>query len=233
MAVTLVQHAQGSAQASSVTVTLGSNTTAGNCVVAAIGIITNGNFANTTVSSITLGGSAGNFSQLAADADGSAFIWADPNCAGGQTSVAVTAAAGTQIFADVYEFSGLVSSSVLDKNSTGDNGSGSTSWTSGATATTTRPVEAWIGVVATGGDLTATGPSSPWTNEPQQAFGGKFGATELSGYQITSATGAATYSGTFSVSSISAVAVVTLLAPVSLFPPAVSARQAVKRASTY
>ena len=104
MPIALVQTAQNQANSTTVTATLGSNTTAGNCLVVTVAVGSNSSPAGTTVSSITLGGSAGNFSQLVADSSGASFIWADPSCAGGQTAVAVTVASGTQILVQVYEF---------------------------------------------------------------------------------------------------------------------------------
>lgn len=214
--VAFVQSANNSGtNGSTVTVTLGSATTAGNCLVVA----TQGadSSVNQAVSGITLGGSAGNFAALvspigtAGTTAGIVDMWADPNCAGGQTSVVVTWAGNNsheiQVF--VYEFSGLATSSLLDKSSTNFTTSPGGTWTSNATATTTQAVELWFGAV---GSLngTTTGPSSPWINSSQL---GATGRTLLVGYQITSSTGTATYSGTFSVSQFSEVGVVTLHSP--------------------
>lgn len=214
MAITLVQHAQNNGSlVTSVTVTLGSNTTAGNCLVVCVAT----NNTTTTISGITLGGSAGNFSQIVSQASpavfgsgASCFIWADPNCAGGQTSVVVTFSASVKAAVDVYEFSGLVASSVLDKSSTASGTS--TSWTSGTTATTALAAEAWVGVVAIDDNTgTPTGPFSSWTNETAQGLGGATATLqEISGYQITSSTGTATYSGSYAAAADYAGAVVTL-----------------------
>jgi hypothetical protein len=197
------------------TVTLGSSTTAGNCLVVVIWGPEFGGSNPTGVSSVTLGGSAGNFAQIYtvgtyAD-NGVAYVWGDANCAGGQTSVVVTMAGGTAgdtpVFAFVYEVSGLVSTTagLLDKSAgtPAGNTSGNTgAVTSGATATTTQASEIWIGGFAAqwSSATTFTGPSSPWVNGTQIGLSnvpvsGQFCAM-LSGYDIVSATGAATYAGT-------------------------------------
>src|ERR1035441_3016083 len=208
MAIALV-HTTG---ANTLTVTIPS-TTAGNCLVVCIASYGSGLIGS--ISGITLGGSAGNFAALAAvngnpvGSDSSAaFIWADPNCAGGQTSVVISgsdlsvASGGGGVV--IYEISGLPTSSVLDKSSTGGDSTIGSAWSSGATATTTVANEIWIGCGAT--DYTGTGPSSPWTNTvPGSGLG-------RAGYQIVTSVGAATYSGTQSTSGTWAAAVVTLKA---------------------
>src|ERR1035441_10193259 len=208
MAIALV-HTTG---ANTLTVTIPS-TTAGNCLVVCIASYGSGLIGS--ISGITLGGSAGNFAALAAvngaangsDSNG-AFIWADPNCAGGQTSVVISGSdlsvASGSGGVVIYEISGLPTSSVLDKASTGGDSVIGTAWSSGATATTTVANEIWIGCAAT--DYDGTGPSSPWTNT---VLGGGIG---LAGYQIVTSVGAATYSGTQSTSGTWAAAVVTLVA---------------------
>src|SRR5580692_6602601 len=108
---TLVQSKSGSATSgTTITVTLTSNTTAGNCLV-----VCAGDYAGTfpaTVTGITLGGSAGNFTlgeSKNTSAEPDAEIWADPNCAGGQTSVVVTfSATVTDAAVWVMEWSGVV-----------------------------------------------------------------------------------------------------------------------------
>lgn len=208
MAITLKQSAQNSTNnGSSVTVTLGSATTAGNCIVVAVGI-----GANDTVTGITLGGSAGNFASLAGT-DGSTttqagWIWADPNCAGGQTSVIVTPSGTARILASVFEFSGVATVSPLDKSSSNAPGS-SMNWTSNSTATTAQAVEAWVGLVITGAS-TITGPASPWANLAQQSAGTKIVNAMMAGSQITSSTGAAVYSGTQTANDQYTAVVVTL-----------------------
>lgn len=190
MSITLVQSGSNTSTGG-VTVTLGANTTAGNCLVALI------SGTNGTVSGVKLGGAAGNWALQASNTTAcDVEIWADPNCAGGQTSVAVTSSTGGGITCQVYEFSGVVLASPLDK--TANNSASSTSWTSTATATTTLASEAWVGVVGTADSgLTLSGPASPWNNSSSLTATSKGGNVQsLSGYQITSSTGAATYAGT-------------------------------------
>ena len=193
---------------SSTSVTIPS-TTAGNCLV--VCVMSENAAAAATVSGVTLGGSAGNFSQLAgaAGSTGSEFcdaiIWADPNCAGGQTAIVIS---GSHLNVGsgnggvvVFEVSGLVTSSVLDKSSTG--GTTGSSWSSGTTATTTQASEIWIGCADTFNTITAPGGS--WTNTSPS------GGFSVAGYQVVSSTGTATYNSTQSSSGPYAAAVVTLL----------------------
>ena len=218
MTITVVQSAQNLGNDSStgnptVTVTLGSPTTAGNCLLVAV--LTTGTGNNPAVSGITLGSSGDTFTSLISNGSGTsdviAAIFADPGCSGGQTTVTVTTSGGSgtgYMNVSVLEVSGLVTSagSLLDKSS-GATGSGSTSWSSGTTATTTQAAEFWIGCGGTYYTATITGPSSPWTNLATQD-GPQLHT--VAGYQVTSATGTATYSGTFSVSENSGAVVVTL-----------------------
>lgn len=177
-------------------------TTAGNCLVVCIGV----QAVTPSVSGITLGGSAGNFAQLETDTSSSesTWIWADPNCAGGQTAIVIS---GTNLSVDathggvsIHEVAGLVSASPLDQKASG-HGSTTTTWTSGAAGPTLQAAELWIGCAAS--IKTITGPASPWINT---AFLGGM----MAGYQIVSATGTATYSGTLAASGSYSASVVTL-----------------------
>ena len=175
--------------ANSLSVTIPS-TTAGNCLVVAI---MSENSSAQSVSGITLGGSADNFAAAVSDTTQhtTAFIWCDPNCAGGQTAIVISGsnlAVGTgQGGVVIYEVSGLATSSVVDKTSHSDGTTG-TSWTSTATATTTVANEFWVGCADT--TTTPTGPSSPWSNTAPS------GGHAIAGYQIVASTGTATYNGT-------------------------------------
>jgi hypothetical protein len=157
--------------------------------------------------SVTLGGSAGNWASqvtLTTALAGQVALWADPNCAGGQTSVAITQnGPGASLAAQVYEISGLVTTSPLDASSSnGPTSLTTSSWTSNASGTTTQATEIAIGVVGgynnAGSSTTLTGPSSPWTNETQVTP--STGVFLLSGYNILSSTGTVTYSGTSNIS---------------------------------
>lgn len=203
----LVQTKQGSAGANSLTITLDAPTTAGNALIVVLG--TGGTTTNpTSVTGVTLGGSADHFSQIGTFGSSSdpaiGAVWLDLNCAGGQASVAITASGGTGSLAttaSVYEWSGLYPVSPLDQSA---NSAGTaTSWSSGSTPTTTQAAELWIGGVflIDSGTPTLTGPASPWTNLAQVSqVQGSFNARWMSGYQVVASTGTAAYAGTSSTS---------------------------------
>jgi hypothetical protein len=173
-----------------------SSTTAGNCVVVVVNAFNNSS--TPSVSGVTLGGSADNFTQAVSVVNSSSSyvlsaIWVDPGCAGGQTAVAVSGSnltVNSNFGITIYEVSGLAASNVTDKTSSSSANSG-TSWTSGTTATTTQANEFWIGAVTTA----ATSFTQPgaWTNSAYTSNAG-------SGYQIVSSTGTATYNATLSPS---------------------------------
>ena len=165
------------------------STTAGNCLI--VCVCSDNNTA--AITGMTLGGSAGNFGQLISPVVGvneTVNIWADPNCAGGQTSVVIS---GTNLGlgsvdggVTIYEVSGLVATlaALLDKSSSG---TGIGNFSSGTTATTTQASEIWIGAnLNFGGSI--TGPGVPWANVTPTG-------DCITGYQIVSSTGTATYSG--------------------------------------
>lgn len=204
MAIALVQQKSGTGSSLSFT----NPTTAGNCVVVGY---TDSQGA-TGVSTVKLGGVADHFAQVAQSAANPggkgevlAALWADPNCAGGQTAVTVTPT-GTASAPTIWiaEFSGIVLSSPVDKTS--PNSGTSDSWSSNSTATTSQGNELWIGACCT--VSLPTGPSSPWNNTVQSDGAGD---NQLFGYQITASTGAAVYSGTGAGSSGWAAVVGTLL----------------------
>ncbi len=216
---TVVQTAQNyviSSQATTtVTVTLGKATQAGNCLLVITG--TTYSTTNPAVSGVTLGGSAGNFGSLYSEGlsggDSIVSFWADPDCAGGQTSVAVTVSGGSGsglVAVSVLEVSGLASTLAgLLGQSAGTTDSSGTSWTSGATAATSQADELWVGGVCTYTlDEIITGPGSPWHNFAQQ--GGGTHPSAMAGYQVATATGTAEYAGTLNRGYAYTAAVITL-----------------------
>lgn len=216
MTATLVQSKSGTGSSgTTLTITLNSATVAGNCLVVCIG--TQQGTTNPTVSGVTLGGSAGNFAAAATAYNSSfdnAAIWVDPNCAGGQTSVVIsfTGGSGTGVTyaAWVMEWSGISGSSPVDQSSDG-NGAG-TSFSSGATGTTVQAAELVVGVDANN-TSTPTGPSSPWTNlTVLSVTSGVTTMKLIASYQVASATGTFTYSGSISGSGSWGAAVATLKA---------------------
>lgn len=187
----------------SLTVTLGSATTAGNCLVVCISAWNA--VTSASVSGITLGGSADNFAKADSALGGSsdAEIWTDQNCAGGLTSVVITTTGGSapnsSIIATVYEVSGAAASGAVDQV---NHGTGTaTSWSSGPTGTTSNAAEIWFGVFAgvdSSNSRTVAGPPSPWTNTSAStvSIGGIEAGYFISGEQIVSSTGTSTYAGT-------------------------------------
>jgi len=172
----VVQSAKNAGTGTSLTVTLASPTTAGNCLF--VLVLTSGPV-NGTVNSVKLGGVADNFSTSALASEGNSgdhavvTCWADPDCAAGQTSIAITTtgSSGVQaISAIVYEASGMPTTraALLDKTAVFSSSGFVSSWTLGPTATTTHASELWLAIV--GGNAnqataaTLTGPASGWTN---------------------------------------------------------------------
>lgn len=213
MTASLVQTATGSGQSvSSVTVTLGSNTGTGNCLIVYVGVNNSGT--SPTVSGITLGGLADNFAlakRATTANDGNAEIWTDQNAASGKTSVVVSLSGSTSVTVRVEEWSGLVTTSAVDKTN-GQSVGTTTSWSSLATGTLTQSSELVVGMVAAatiGSSITITGPTSPWTNTTKVAD--PFNLVQMiTGHQVVSATTSVTYNGTFSSSEPYAAAIVSL-----------------------
>lgn len=213
--------------ASTSSLTLASGTTAGNCLVVCVFTHSVSNV-SLTVTAVTAGGSADNFTQLAAVQSGFsgstqfAAIWADPGCAGGQTAVAVTTSGNSGGGIAAMEFSGVALAGILDQSSTGNATSG-TSWSSGSTSAVGGG-ELWIG--AANPHFTPTGPGEPWTNYTASLNNG------IAGWQVSGAGGAASYAGTQPGSGPWAAAVVTLVPP-SIPGLILPDPQAVRRASFY
>ena len=213
----LVQDASGEiTSGTSLTVTLGAGTTAGNCLVDAVGA--SQATTNPTVSGVTLGGSSTNAVDAKSvnnNADTDAEIWIIWDIAGGQTSVVTSFTAGSGSIqgnaATVMEWSGVQNTSNPVDKTAGNTGA-SASPSSGATTTLSQASELAIGVVSQSGGSgdTITGPSSPWTNLAQE--NASTGVGIMAGYQVVSSTAAVTYSVTLASSAAWAAVVATLLA---------------------
>ena len=198
MALSLVQHASGAANTNAVTITLAA-TGAGNALIIAASYNDTGT--DEALASVTLGGSGAGFASQYYRTGAEIFnlnIWANFSITGGQTSLVVTGQSGSTdlLSVDVWEVSGgLVS---LDKTAASEADGTGASWTSSATAATSVASEFVVGIVAgqnnAGSALTFTGPASPWVNESRLSVATS--DSQLCGYQITSATGTFTYSGT-------------------------------------
>jgi len=186
----------------SLTITLGSATVAGNCLI--IKVSASQGTTNPTVSTITLGGSSTNLVKAVQNNVAGFFdteIWAIWNIAGGQTSVVVTFTAGSGTgqgnLAYAEEWTGLLNTgSPVDVFNSGD--ATSTAFSSGSSGTLSQASEMIAGVATVGSSTaTITGPSSPWTNQSQLSV---TNLTMQAGYQVVSSTAAQTYSGTISAS---------------------------------
>lgn len=201
----IVQVKQAAATAAAVTVTL-TATTAGNTLI--VLLEASGTSVNPTAFTVTLGGVAGNFVQDAlfhntSDASRGA-AWRDQPCAGGQTSLVVTATGGSGTivtFATVWECDDIAATP-FDKTA-GSGAASGTAWTSTATAATAQASERAFGSVFAVNPTTTTitGPSSPWVNQAQlsQAQGAGENAIWMAGTNDLSATGTPVYSGTFAL----------------------------------
>lgn len=183
------------------TVTLGNPTTAGNCLI--VTISAKDSTANPTVQGIMLGGSADHFVVAKTaynNADVNVATWIDPNCAGGQTSIVITftgdSGGSPGVAANAMEWSGLTASPLDAVN--GQNGT-TTAWSSLSSGTLAQASELVVGTVGFGASTTPalTGPGSPWTNFNQNNYNAAGGVVaQMTGYQVVSSTAAQTYSGT-------------------------------------
>lgn len=220
----IVQSAQSigtSAANAGGTVTLPAATRAGNTLVT-VAMIANAT-TNGSVSAVTLGGSADNFGlAFAAPAlNANLYWWLDPLCAGGQTAVAATVAAGSgaQITSlSVLEVGGMIpipANRGLDVGTVTVAGTNSV-FNSGTTAQTGWPTELWVGAVAASGLPTITGSGYPWvTLAPQGTTVSGLSRETMVGYEVRPTEGNASFSGTMSTSLFSA--------GVATFPALVSA----------
>jgi hypothetical protein len=190
MAISLVQSKVG--QWSSPSVSFTSNTTAGNCIV----IMLTDEGGITATSAAKIGGSTDNFAKLEeksiAPVSPSLYsaIWADTNCAGGQTALTWTDT-GTANLSTYWigEFSGVAATSAFD---TGNTASGSTTpWSCAFTSTSAN--ELWLGALAVGTGSSSGSAGHGWTFVTQTNGGG---ATNVFGWQVVSSIATATFSGT-------------------------------------
>lgn len=183
---TLVQETDGAGLSKS----FGSATTSGNTLVV---VVTDA--AANTVSAVTLGGAAGNFTKIkeVSVADAMVSVWVDANCAGGQTAIAATESGSLTPHIWAYEFQGT---RIVDQ-SAGASGV-SAGWSVATSASTLVPNEAWIAAVSSNNGYAISAINGSWTNE--NGYDYLFGSSVIgecqSSYQIVTATGVATYSGT-------------------------------------
>lgn len=197
-------------------------TVAGNCIVVCSGWgvgaagVTISVQAGTGTGTTFTGGAVDNFAQLVAatsPVSGSTYqqcaIWADQNCAGGQTQVQVTGSHALTQDAAVYEVFGVTSSAPTDQTSTGT--STGTAFASGNAGNTSSVAEMAFGVASIFNTFNTPGalPASPWTAvEPQGDL-----VNMCAGYQVIQPGGAAvSFAGTQDSSGVWAACAVTLKA---------------------
>jgi hypothetical protein len=215
---------QQSAVTAATTLTL-AGTGAGNTVIVGYGAT-----GATTPTGVSVGSMACTLIPGTAEtsATASSSLWIAVGVPAGQTAVTVTGGSSTSPALWAAEFSGMGSATV-DKVKIGT-ASGS-SWTSGATATTTSATEVWAGfaylhTTASQGTPAITG---AWTG----STGSSGSQRAAAGYQLVSSTGAATFSGSQTGTGVSysasvatiAAGAVTLALPVArvavaAYPPA-------------
>jgi len=201
MAITVV-HATRLAGVTSGTI---ASTTGGNCLVAIVG--TRNATGTDVITGLTLGGAADNWASLGANGRvlaGAAnpgceiSIWIDPGCANAQTAVALQGTPNALSYLYVLEVSGMGLTPSLDAHASVINTSAPTTFSSGASGTTVTANELVVGGCAFGEFIAPTdaavGPGGAWTNAAYYNDGST-GFMYIAGYQVASATGAFTYSG--------------------------------------
>jgi hypothetical protein len=187
-----------------------------------------------SVSSVQLGGAADNFTQAFSQTVTANqwvnAVWLDPNCAGGQTAVKVTASGSnstTQINLFAYEISGYYPGYPLDILVANVNTQNNTAWT--ITGTNTQKDTLWVGAIAgwrNGAALSITGPSSPWTANGTTEVDNSVSSanfTSLAGFTnaVTGGAGSVTFNGTVNAAA-SSKTVILLAVPGTLTPGSVS-----------
>lgn len=187
----------GTADVHSVTVTLGTPATAGNCLVACIGGYDVGAVENVTSAASADHWAAGVIEDISVT---TCEIWVDRNCAGGNTTVSATVTNSGLLMMEIFEFSGIDPSAPIDVIT--QNGSASisnTSWSSGTSGTYSAG-DVLVGMCSASNasvTYTMTGPSSPWINEASVGANVTPNlARMIAGYQITTGGGTMTYAGT-------------------------------------
>jgi hypothetical protein len=186
-------------QASAFSATL-SSTGTGNCLY--VVLIANNGGSSQSITGVTIGGLASNFSQVFSAQDPtnsqvSIFIWQCPSAPSGKTALVVTPSASlNNPYLEVYEVSGMGSTPSLDVSSIGPYKAGTTTWKSNFTTTSTGTDDFIIGACGTGpysgGDV-LTGPGGSWVNASSVAWAG---GASIVGYEIVGSAGTFHYTGT-------------------------------------
>ena len=180
------------ASALSVNVTLTSNVTAGNALIAG-GYDGNGINQTDTVSDTVNAGNYANDNSVNLTTDGDTVgIFSKLNAGAGSTKITLTrSTTGGSLRLVAHEYSGLATSSALDQTATGHN----TSSTSGTTSnvTTTQANELIFCVLGCAGADTVTS-NSPFTQRENTGFPGGFASQD----QVVSSTG--TFAANYTIS---------------------------------
>ena len=168
-----------------------SNVTAGNLLV--VCIATAGNVTGVS------GSLNGAFTKAIDEDDNSGpliygDIWYKENCSGGAETVSFTGGFDNFEHMAIFEYSGIATSTSLDKTSSAIDVADETAFSSGSTATTAQADELLIGMV--GNDSTKTNtPDAGWT----ERYEGTANSRALSACErIVSSTGAYAHTGTLS-----------------------------------
>jgi hypothetical protein len=203
-------------------------TTAGNTVLALLSLA-NGTTALPAVSGVTLGGAADNFFAVQEKAQATASttayyagIWADLNCAGGQTAVAYSGSNfsnGASVGIIALEVSGIYPSVALCTDQE-TNASAQASTACAVTASTTvQANEFWVAFMGGGaGNSTSSGPNP---NGGQVGLHLSFNM-EGGAYSLATATGIPSFSATLKASSAWAAVVATFVSGRVVFPAALA-----------
>lgn len=204
----LVQAKQGTFTGTSGTITLPGNTGAGNCLVVLVSVF--GTSANPSVESVTIGGAADHFAQagdeITAAAAPGCYAWIDEDCAVEATAVSVTLTGGGGTIGatvTVMEWLNIATSAAVDQSAGGDSSSAGSTFSTGNTLPTSQPEEVLVGMAATFGysfsPPSIAGPTTGFTDLATQNLNvGSNSISTVAGYEIVSATGMASYSGTIS-----------------------------------
>ena len=201
MATAPAQFGEGSnSGVSTLTVTLGSPTTAGNLLIAMLSVD-----GGQTPSGIALTGGSDTFTKDAQvvstnpTAPVNLSCWSDPSCSGGHTQLVATASASSGLLMLVWEVSGAATSSPLAGAAPGGANPANTlqaAFDSGAGASVAAGCF-WVGAntgIGSGGRAQAS-VTGAWTTETALQPGS---ATQmLGGYQANAAGGAPEFAGTF------------------------------------
>jgi hypothetical protein len=204
VSITLAQPAaanHSSSLVTALTVTLSTPAKAGNCLVACIG-----GYDTNVVTGVVSSASADQWGTTAAVTASTGAetceIWTDPDCAGGNATVSCSVTNGGLVIMQVFEFAGVAASSPVDGSpASAVSALQVSSWSSGATGTASAGdlvIGASCGFSGSGA-YTLTGPGGSWTNEAYIATSlSSIWVRLITGYQVLSGSGAATYSGTSS-----------------------------------